>query len=150
MALWALALVPLSVVIIFAALSLLSRRGGPPGLVANRLHPCPSSPNCVCSQDSDAEHRIEPIAFQGTEVEALERLLDVLRHQPRVRIAAVKGHYVHAEFTSAVFRFIDDVEFLIDGDAKVVHVRSASRVGYSDFGANRRRVEELRMALSGP
>ena len=52
--------------------------------------------------------------------------------------------YIHTEFTSAFFRFVDDVEFLLDDGTRTIHVRSASRVGYSDFGVNRRRVEELR------
>jgi len=67
----------------------------------------------------------------------------------RVRIVTAGETYLHAEFTSAVFRFVDDVEFLLDDAEKVVHVRSASRVGHSDLGVNRKRVEALREAFEG-
>jgi uncharacterized protein (DUF1499 family) len=62
----------------------------------------------------------------------------------RCRIIAMDDHYIHAEFTSAFFRFVDDVEFYFDSEAKIIHMRSASRIGYSDFGVNRKRLEKLR------
>lgn len=148
--LWPAAIIALGFIVTMVSLSFRSRYIAAPGLVNGRLTPCPSTPNCVCSQDVSTSHQIDPIAFQGTEVEALERVIEVLKAQPRARIVAVKGHYVHAEFTSRVFRFVDDMEFLIDGDAHVIHVRSASRVGLGDGGVNRRRVESLRAVLTVP
>lgn len=110
----------------------------------DRFAPCPDSPNCVSSLSEDSDHRIEPLRYASSAEAARERLLGVLRGLPRVRIVTSEPQYIHAEFTSAVFRFVDDVEFRIVGRDNLIHVRSASRVGYYDFGANRRRVEEIR------
>ena len=71
-------------------------------------------------------------------------LIEAVSGMKRARIVAAEERYIHAEFTSALFRFVDDVEFLLDSETKTIHVRSASRVGYSDLGVNRRRVEEIR------
>lgn len=117
------------------------------GVVDGRLTPCPSSPNCVSSQSQDADHHVKPFQYKGSFIEAKARLLQVIEGMARVRVRAVEDDYVRAEFTSRVFRFVDDVEFYFDRDHKVVHVRSASRVGYSDLGVNRRRVEKIRQAL---
>ena len=77
----------------------------------------------------------------------MQRLNDVIREMPRSSIVEFKPNYLRAEFRSALFRFVDDVEFLIDDTLGVMHVRSASRVGYWDLGANRRRVERIRTQL---
>jgi uncharacterized protein (DUF1499 family) len=79
--------------------------------------------------------------------EAQERLLNLLKATKRVRIVKSNEGYVHAEFTSRIFRFVDDVEFVLDSESSVLHMRSASRVGYYDFGANRRRIETLTQSL---
>ena len=113
------------------------------GLVDGRLQPCPSSPNCVCSQDSDGEHRIEPIPYLGEASAALARMKSIILAEPRTRVIEEKPNYLHAVFTSRVFRFQDDVEILVDDTAKILQVRSASRVGHSDLGVNRKRVERL-------
>jgi len=115
--------------------------------VGGRLAPCPSSPNCVSSQSQDESQLVEPFTYKGTFSEAKERLIEVLRSMKRVRIVVSEGNYVHAEFTSALFRFLDDVEFLFDDPSKTIHVRSASRSGYYDFGVNRRRIESIRGAF---
>ena len=116
----------------------------PVGLVEGRLRSCPSSPNCVCSQDGDATHTIAALRFSGDAPAAWKRLEQVLRGLPRTRVVSVDERYLHVEFTTAVLRFVDDVEFLLDGSDGVIHVRSASRVGYSDLGANRKRIEGIR------
>jgi uncharacterized protein (DUF1499 family) len=87
---------------------------------------------------------VEPFTYQGTQVEARAALIAVLHAIPRAKIVTADENFLHVEFRSAVFRFVDDVEFLFDDEHKVIHIRSASRVGYYDFGVNRRRVEELR------
>jgi uncharacterized protein (DUF1499 family) len=92
---------------------------------------------------------VAPLSFQGSAVEAKRRLIGVLREMKRAEIKTDRENYVHAEFTSLIFRFVDDVEFLIDASAQVIHVRSASRTGTSDLGVNRRRVEEIRRKFSG-
>ncbi len=114
------------------------------GITDGKLAPCPDSPNCVSSQSSDKRHFIEPVRYEGTEQMAMERLTGVIRGMKRSRIITMEDHYIHAEFTSAFFRFVDDVEFYFDTEAKIIHMRSASRIGYSDFGVNRKRLEKLR------
>jgi uncharacterized protein (DUF1499 family) len=108
------------------------------------LSTCPDSPNCVSSQNPDGKHAVEPLRYGGTAEQAKRLLIETLLGMKRVRIVKVEEQYLHAEFTSALFRFVDDVEFLLDDEEKTIHVRSASRIGYSDFGANRKRVEEIR------
>jgi uncharacterized protein (DUF1499 family) len=108
------------------------------------LAPCPEKPNCVSSLATDTRHFIEPLQFTGEPVDAWARLKAILQRQTRTRIVAEQDGYLHAEFRSAVFRFVDDVEFAMQEELMVIHVRSASRTGYSDFGVNRRRVERLR------
>ena len=114
------------------------------GVKDNRLMPCPASPNCVSSQAPDAAHQVPPIVYTGSEKDARAALLSVLNAMPRCRIMADTGTYIHATFTSRIFRFVDDVEFYFDDAQKTIQVRSASRVGYSDLGVNRKRVEKIR------
>ena len=126
----------------------MARRPANLGVRDGRLTPCPDKPNCVCTQDSDAAQRIAPLTYQGSAAEAMARLNKILAARPRVRIVTQTENYLHAEFTSLLFRFVDDVEFQLDDEAKAIHFRSASRVGYSDLGANRRRMEEIRQAFN--
>ena len=118
--------------------------GDSPMGISGRLAACPESPNCVSSQSSDPRHAIAPLRYEGTGPTARERLLKALSGMKRARIVVAEERYIRAEFTSAFFRFVDDVEFLLDDKARTIHVRSASRVGYFDFGVNRRRVEKIR------
>lgn len=118
----------------------------PSSLSQGKLSPCPSSPNCVCSQDTDAEHQISAFPLLGPADTAIARLEVVLAHQPRTKIVESSPTYLRAECRSRLFRFVDDVEFLVNAPAGVIEVRSASRVGHSDLGVNRRRVEALRAA----
>jgi uncharacterized protein (DUF1499 family) len=87
---------------------------------------------------------MEPLAFDGAREEAIARLRSVIESIPRTKIVTVTDDYMHAEFTTRICRFVDDVEFYVDAEAGVIHFRSASRVGYSDFGANRKRMERFR------
>ena len=108
------------------------------------LTPCPKSPNCVSSQAEDSKHAIAPILYSGHRADALARMKKVLGEMNRIKIVLEKDDYLHAEARSLIFRFVDDVAFYFPEDAKVIHVRSASRVGYSDMGVNRKRVDEIR------
>ena len=126
-----------------ALLSALSRRPSNLGVVNGKLAPCPDSPNCVSSQAADAGHRMEPIAFSGSPEAALARIKTIVAALPRTEIVTETGNYIHVEFRSALFRFVDDVEFLIDADAGQIHFRSASRAGHGDMGVNRRRMEGI-------
>ena len=120
------------------------------GTYQGKLAPCPSSPNCVSSQSSDDAHRISPLTFSGRAADAMKKLTAIVQTFPRTTVITVSDRYLHAEVTSAIFRFVDDLEFLVDDAAKVIHVRSASRMGYSDLGVNRKRVEEIRLQWLAP
>jgi uncharacterized protein (DUF1499 family) len=121
------------------------------GIRNGELTPCPQSPNCVNSQAADEKHAIPPLRFMGTSEEAQARLLKIIQAEKRTQIIDARADYICATFTSALFRFVDDVEFYLpeqQGDEMLIHVRSASRVGYSDLGVNRKRVERIRSQLS--
>jgi uncharacterized protein (DUF1499 family) len=130
-------------------LSVTARRPDNLGLYDGRLTACPASPNCVCSLDTDTLHGIEPLRFTGAPDAAWQRLKDVLARQPRCRIITEQPDYLHAEFTSLLFRFVDDVEFHLDPAGGVIHLRSASRAGHGDLGVNRARMETIRTAFAG-
>lgn len=124
------------------------------GKQRTRLDDCPNKPNCVCSQASRDDQQIEPLAFTGSASDAMQVLLNCLRGFPRTKIREQTANYVHVTFRTAVFQFVDDGEFLLDsGDqnsgVQKLHMRSASRIGYSDMGANRKRLEKLRSRLIG-
>ena len=111
------------------------------------LPDCPASPNCVSSQASDAAHAVPPLRCSGDPGAALRTLRSIIEAMPRTRVVSADDTRLHAEVTSWLFRFVDDLDLLVDAPAGVVQVRSASRVGYSDLGVNRRRVETLRQAF---
>jgi uncharacterized protein (DUF1499 family) len=125
-------------------LSATSRRPDNLGVHEGKLAPCPNTPNCVSTQADDDAHRMDPIPFDGDAEEAMARLKAVLAARPRTTVISADGNYLRAECVSLLFRFVDDVEFLVDPEAKVIHFRSASRVGRSDLGVNRKRMEEIR------
>ena len=112
------------------------------------LKPCPSSPNCVSSRASDPTHRVEPFPLHGSAADGLAALRRAVLALPRSRVTAEGPGFLRAECTSLIFRFVDDLEFVVDEPAGVIHVRSASRVGSSDLGVNRKRVETIREQLS--
>ena len=110
------------------------------------LDPCPDKPNCVISFKAAAikdGQYLEPFQGSGNKVHDYQKLLRILKKKSRVKIVKTNDNYIHAEFTSAIFRFVDDVIFYF-GENKKVHFRSASRVGYSDLGANKKRIEKIR------
>jgi uncharacterized protein (DUF1499 family) len=112
------------------------------GVAEGRLAPCPDSPNCVCSQD-DGPRFIQPIAYSGGKAGALKKLRQTILSMDRTQIIEDKDNFLRVEFRSRIFRFVDDVVFYLP-DEPVIHVRSASRAGYWDLGANRKRVERIR------
>ena len=130
-----------------ATSSLLGREPPELGLDdAGRLRPCPATPNCVSSQAADAAQRLAPLAVAGPD--PIARLRHAVEQLPRTRIVATTDGYVRAESRTLIFRYVDDLELALDAAAGVAQVRSASRVGRSDFGANRARVEQLRELLT--
>ena len=104
---------------------------------------CPDKPNCVSSKSSISLHKVAPLTYNGTPREAKEILLKILKSMPRTRISIDRDNFLHVEFTSKIFQFVDDVEFYFD-KAGTINFRSASRVGHSDMGVNRERMEEIR------
>jgi len=128
--------------LVMTALSCTAR---PPkaGLLEGRLRPCPGKPNCICSEDEKTDAWVEPLTFQGPPARAWGRLKAALQEIGGT-IQRQNDQYIWATFSTRVFRFVDDVEFRMVTDENTIHVRSASRVGYSDLGLNKRRMERLR------
>ncbi|MBW4563959.1 MAG: DUF1499 domain-containing protein [Mojavia pulchra JT2-VF2] len=117
------------------------------GVNNGHLSSCPASNNCVVSQDADAKHAIDPITYHVDRDTARETLLKVLTVVPRTQVIEQTGNYIHALSKSRIFKFVDDVEFYLPTNEPVIHLRSASRIGESDLGVNRRRLEQIRLAL---
>jgi len=113
------------------------------GVQNGRLAECPSRPNCVCSQALDTEHALTPFQYQGEKDDAFQQLKRIITSLQGTAIVSETPNYLHVEFTSGIMGFVDDVEFFFP-DEKIIHVRSASRLGYTDFNVNRNRVEHLR------
>jgi len=116
------------------------------GVQNGKLAPCPTSLNCVSSQSQDSSHAIEPLQFSKPE-EEFHRLRETIAALPEAQIITESDSYLYAEFTSALMGFVDDVEFYLDRDANAIQVRSASRLGESDLGVNRKRIESIRATL---
>ncbi len=138
----------LAFVVRLALFGSISRQMVGPQWTGGPLASCSEKPNCVSSFSDTEEHAIEPLASGADAAPAMQRVAEAIAAMPRTVIVRSEPNYLHAECTSALFRFVDDLELFLyrepDRDAAVLHVRSASRVGYSDLGANRRRVESLR------
>lgn len=116
-----------------------------------RLLACPSSPNCVSSFETDDVHGIGALRVSGSPRAAWAALVDELAARERVEVIRSGPDHVHAVFTSALMRYRDDVEFLLlvdPAEMAEIAVRSASRVGYGDMDANRKRIESIRRALA--
>lgn len=114
------------------------------GVNNGKLAPCPNSPNCVSSQSTDAQHQIAPLTFTTNPQQAIANLKNIIQSLPRTKIITETEDYIYAEFKSALMGFVDDVEFYLDPQANIIHVRSASRLGQSDLGVNRQRIETIR------
>jgi uncharacterized protein (DUF1499 family) len=112
-----------------------------------QLKPCPESPNCVSTQTQQKSKQMDPIPFALDPKEVLKIIKSVVEGLPNTRLEKESDHYLHYTFKSKIFRFIDDVEFLIEAEQKLIHFRSASRTGYSDMGVNKKRMMERYKAL---
>ena len=124
--------------------SLMSSRPSNLGVHDGRLTGCPDSPNCVSTQAEDHDHWIAPLTYLGDDGVVVETLVRIVDQLPRTRVIRKTQDYLYVEFRSAFFRFIDDVEFFVEAESGRVHLRSASRVGHSDMGVNRERIELIR------
>jgi uncharacterized protein (DUF1499 family) len=111
------------------------------------LSPCPNKPNCVSSQAKSADQFVAPYKLLLPPAEAWLEFQKILKSRERTKITEITDRYLRAESTSFFFRFVDDIEAMLDSDSRQIHIRSASRLGYRDFGVNRKRIEELRQVL---
>ena len=111
------------------------------------LAPCRDTPNCVSSQAQDTKHYIQALKVNGNPAEAWKTLKEILNKQSRLVITHETTNSLHAEATSLVFRFVDDLDFIYNLRTNLIDVRSASRTGHSDFGVNRKRIETLRLEM---
>ena len=137
--------------ILVFAVTLIACAGTPPERLrdtAAGLLACPESPNCVSSDAQPGEHFVEPIRFQGNSAAAWAAAQIAVKAMPRTRIVRLEPDFLHAESRSAIMGFVDDLELELRASDKTIAVRSASRVGWSDMGVNRRRVQALRAAMS--
>ncbi|MCF8068848.1 MAG: DUF1499 domain-containing protein [Desulfobacterales bacterium] len=135
----------ISGLMVFAMLILSCAPSGkrPVGMAGGKLAPCPESPNCVSSEGSSGSNQIEPLTFTGRSETAWIRLERIVLGMGGT-IERKENDYMGITFKTTLFRFVDDMELRMDAANQLIHIRSASRVGYWDFGANRRRVEALR------
>lgn len=112
------------------------------GIHDGELAPCPDKPNCVNSRATDGRHAIEPLPLLGDPASSMERLREILSAMPRTEVVVARPDYLYAECASRLLGFVDDLEFQLDG--QTIQVRSASRLGHSDLGVNRKRIEKIR------
>ena len=117
------------------------------GVRNGKLKAAPSSPNAVSSQASGGYHQIAPLACKGSQEQAMKALKAIVESTPNARSGEMRPDYLYAEYTSALMGFVDDVEFYFPPGGNIIHVRSASRLGHSDFGVNRKRIETIRARL---
>ena len=125
-------------------MGMLSKSGNAPGLVEGKLSVCPSSPNCICTEyPEDVEHYIKPVEYGSANIKVVRSLIRKSIDATGGTMVREKDNYFAATYHSGVFGFVDDLEVRIDEATKQIHIRSASRVGYSDMGANMKRVRSL-------
>ncbi len=112
------------------------------------LRDCPESPNCVCTQATRESQSLPAIHFSGEATTAIARLAEDVANWPRAHIVSHRSNYLHITFRSLLLRFVDDVELFADDQTHLLHFRSASRLGYSDLGVNRRRMTRLSIRIA--
>lgn len=151
-------LIPLRIILIFVALVIIgvvtmfvwARTAARPsnlGVTNGQLAPCPETPNCVTTQRGNPDQMMEALTYTTAREEAQARLLEIVRSMPRSQIIANEPGYIAVVFRSPTFGFPDDVEFYLDDEQKLIHFRAAARLGQSDLGVNRKRMEEIRRAF---
>jgi uncharacterized protein (DUF1499 family) len=114
----------------------------PIGIKNGKFHPCPKSPNCVSTQSTDEKHKMEPLSY-NTKEEGKRKIKDIIGTFKRTKLITEEGNYLHYEFRTATFKFVDDVEFYFDDSTKLLHFRSRARMGYSDMGVNKKRMKKV-------
>ena len=129
--------------IVIGALGCVSDTRDTHSKILTDLTPCPDSPNCVSTKSNDPGHAMPPLPYLKSGQESMDRLVGIVHEMKRANIVAATPTHLHVEFRSTLFRFVDDVEFVLEDAGRLIHFRSASRTGYYDFGVNRRRMKEI-------
>jgi uncharacterized protein (DUF1499 family) len=142
-----LLLVIICALIVLVTVSLVSRKTPELGILNSKLHACPEKPNCLCSE-YPGNHYIEPIAIENDDLD-MSKYAKIISDMGG-SLHTVEENYLRATFTTPLMRFVDDFELRLDADNGLLHLRSASRVGRSDFGKNRQRIEEFKRRLGPP
>ena len=127
-----------------AFLSIGSTRPTTLGIRSGTLAVCPGSPNCVSSLAAESPYVVSPISFDDEPDVAMQLVLNIVSRMDGVRVVTNDDNYIHCEFSTSLFHFVDDLELLLDRDNAVIHFRSASRVGHYDFNTNRERIVKIR------
>jgi len=135
------------VLILFIVNGCSGNRADEIGIDFSGLRGCPKSPNCVSSEAKDEQHAIEAFGLKGDPDVSWPLIQDEIVSMSGWAIVTATDNYIHVECKSRIFRFVDDLELYLNSSNEIISIRSASRIGYSDFGANRRRVELLRSGL---
>jgi len=133
----------LGLVLFMAILSIISHKTPSVGMVGGRLRPCLDRPNCVCSEYEDLPSYVKPLEISTSAKSDWEEVRRIVSEMGGEIVSEDKS-YLWATFSTRTFRFVDDLELRMDQENGVIHIRSGSRVGYSDMGVNRNRVEVLR------
>jgi uncharacterized protein (DUF1499 family) len=134
--------------VFMAILSRFVKRPTNLGVKDGKLAPCANMPNCVSTQTVDPRHQIEPLHYSTSQSEAQATLSEVVRSMERAEIITEEPGYIYAEFRTKGMGYVDDVEFAFDPETQIIHFRSSSRLPYSDWGVNRRRMEQIRAAYT--
>ena len=139
----------LTVIIITGGLALFSQSGESPGLEKDgQLSVCPAKPNCICSEyPGDAEHYISPIQLSAEQYNGAVTAIKASIQLHGGEIRHIEQDYIASTFSSSLFSFVDDLEVRVDPKRNQIHIRSAARVGYSDFGVNRKRATALKTTI---
>lgn len=135
----------------FVYLGIRSQSGAAKGLVDGRLAPCPGTPNCICTEyPDDSAHYTEPVSLDSIDGNTIMQTVQQAIQSTGGNIVKTTDSTVTAIYTSTIFRYVDDFEVRIDKATGQLHIRSASRVGKSDFGANLKRIKAFKLALKNP
>ncbi len=133
----------------FYYLGIRSQSGSAKGLVDGRLAPCPDTPNCICTEYPEStSHYTDPVSIHGFELQDINNLVQQSITDTGGQVVLNKENYISATYTSFLFRYVDDFEIHMDNKNHLLHIRSASRVGRSDFGANQKRITQFKLAFS--
>jgi uncharacterized protein (DUF1499 family) len=146
---WIIALIVVLFVGFFIYVNMSNKLPEGLGVTDGELMPCPSTPNCVSTQASpeDLDHYAEPVVYTGDRMKTQLSIESFMLNKGNTHLVSSALGYVHFEVKSPLVGYIDDVEFYLPAADSVVHIRSASRVGYSDFGVNRERVRQIQSLL---